>query len=173
MVNLVGGGSVINWSYPSSCRTAPATPGLLITGFKVKPLTGKKITRLKGNNWRVEFYQKLPLIFSIPKKQSYQLTVLFNSAWFSACLWLACGLSQYFVCLFISIFVLRQSCKERNKNISGGVNNQHEAIGSILKHQEVFESFRRFQEASGRIMKAQHQNNNKQTNKIQWLWCHK
>ena len=39
-----------------------------------------------------------------------------------------------------------------------------------MKHQEVGESFRRCQEASGSIRKAQDQNNNKQTNKIQWLW---
>ena len=36
-----------------------------------------------------------------------------------------------------------------------------------MKHQEVSESFRRCQEASESIMKAQHQKNNKQTDKIQ------
>ena len=29
LVELVGGGSVINGAYPSSCRTAPATPSLI------------------------------------------------------------------------------------------------------------------------------------------------
>ena len=41
---------------------------------------------------------------------------------------------------------------------------QQVAIGSIMKHQEVSESFRNLQEGSGIIRKAPHQNlNNKQT----------
>ena len=78
-----------------------------------------------------------------------------------------CG-SQSHSILFVCLF--RFSCcgnilKKAIKNISGGVNKQHEAIGSILKHQKVSESFRRCQEDSGSIMKAQHHNNNKQTKK--------
>ena len=37
----------------------------------------------------------------------------------------------------------------------GGANKQQEAIGSIIKHQEVFEWFRRFQEAPRIIRKHQ------------------
>ena len=36
------------------------------------------------------------------------------------------------------------------KNMPGGGNKQQEEIGSIIKHQEVSESFRRCQEAPGR-----------------------
>ena len=35
----------------------------------------------------------------------------------------------------------------------GGVNKRQEAIGSIMKHQEVSKSFRRFQEAPGSLRK--------------------
>ena len=40
--------------------------------------------------------------------------------------------------------MLWQSCKESNKNVSGGVNKQQDAIGSIMKNQEVSKSFRKF-----------------------------
>ena len=40
--------------------------------------------------------------------------------------------------------------KKAITNLSGGVNKQHEAIGSIMKHQEVSKSFRKPQDASGR-----------------------
>ena len=63
-----------------------------------------------------------------------------------------------FVCLFFIIFMLWQYYKESKKNCLGGIKKQHETIGSIIKNQEVSESFRRCKE-------AYHQNHNKQTNK--------
>ena len=83
----------------------------------------------------------------------------------------ACGSqSQCFVCLFIIICILWQSCKESNKNFSQGVIKQHESIGSIMKHQEVSKCFRRCQEASGSLKKAHYLKINKQTNKVKWQW---
>ena len=65
--------------------------------------------------------------------------------------------SMLFVCLLLFLccgnLVKKMILK---KNFSEGVNKEHEANGSIMKHQEVFKSFRRCQEASGRIRKAQH-----------------
>ena len=78
----------------------------------------------------------------------------------------ACG-SQSPSVLFVC-FLLFVSCgnllKKAIKNFSGGVNKQHESIGSIMKHHEVSECFRRCQEASGSLRKAHHLNN-KKTNK--------
>ena len=59
--------------------------------------------------------------------------------------------------------MLWQSCTEKV------VRRSQHATGSVIKHQEVSECFRRRQEAPGSFrkhMEAQHQNNNKQTNKI-------
>ena len=61
-------------------------------------------------------------------------------------------------CLLIIICMLWQSCKESNTSLIR--RSQHEAIGTIMKHQEVSKSFRRCQEARGSIRKAQHENNN-------------
>ena len=84
--------------------------------------------------------------------------MFFNSAYFSICLWLS--ESQYFVCLVIIVVAILKESQQ--KNFSEGVNKQNEAIGSIMKHHDVSESFRRCKEASGSIRKTQHQSNNKQ-----------
>ena len=109
----------------------------------------------------LEFYQELTVLLSIPNKWSYQLTVFFNSAHFSVCLLLS--ESQYFVCLFIIILMLWQSCTESKKKL---VRRSQQATGSIRKLQEV-------SGAPGSLTKHQEgttSKNNKQTNKIQWLW---
>ena len=52
----------------------------------------------------VEFFHELTVPFRIPNKRSYQLTVLFNSAYFS--MWLRLSELQYFVGLFIILLML-------------------------------------------------------------------
>ena len=74
--------------------------------------------------------------------------------------------SILFVCLLL-FFCWGSVVKKELQKLFRGVNKQHEAIGSKINHQELSKSFRRCQEASGSIRKAQHQNKNKQTNKVQ------
>ena len=74
--------------------------------------------------------------------------MLFNSAYFSVCLWLT--ESQY---LFVCLLFFGCSGNLVQKAMSGGVNKQEEVIGSIMKHHQVSESFRKCQEAPGSLMK--------------------
>ena len=76
-------------------------------------------------------------------KQSYQPTVLFDSAYFRVSLWLS--ESQYFVCLFIIILCFGNLVQKAIQILSWEVNKQQEAIWSIMKHQEVSKSIRRWQ----------------------------
>ena len=54
---------------------------------------------------------------------------------------------------FFLFFMLDQSFNESNNNLSGGFNKQEEALGGIMKKQEVSESFKNFQEAPGSLKK--------------------
>ena len=65
------------------------------------------------------------------------------------------GIPIFFVPFLCCSNLVKKAIK---KNFSGRVNEQHDDIGNILKHQEVPESFRRCQEASGSIREAQHEN---------------
>ena len=112
----------------------------------------------------LEFYQEITVLFSTPNKQSYELTVLINSAYFSICLWLS--VSQYFVCLFIIILMSCQSCTESNIK---PVRRSQQATGRNKKHTKSSGSVQKLLKVSRISRKAQHQNNNKQTYKIQWL----
>ena len=94
----------------------------------------------------LEFYHEFKVLFSIPNKQSYQLTVLLNSAYFWSML-VAFKFKVFFV-LFIIMFMLLQSSKESNNNFSGVVNKQHEASGSVRNLQEVSGSLRKHQEGT-------------------------
>ena len=85
----------------------------------------------------------------------------------------ALRVTVFFLVCLLKILCCGNLVEKPLKNISGGVDKQHEAIRSVMKYQEVSESFRSCQEASGCIREALHENNNKQTNKIDWLWGQK
>ena len=75
----------------------------------------------------------------------------------------AFGFQSYSIlCVFLLLFLFCGNFVRTAIKNSEGINKQNEAIGSIMKNQELSESFPRCLEASGSIRKAQHQNINKQ-----------